>query len=58
MNECHIYIYIFIFINIYIFFFIVTNEIYFSGKHILAELEKYFMKNAPDTMGSNMASPL
>jgi len=35
-----------------------TLRKYTYGKHILAKLEKYFMKNAPDTMGSNMASPL
>lgn len=30
----------------------------FTGKHILAKLEKYFIKNAPDTMGASMTSPL
>lgn len=29
-----------------------------TGKHILAKLEKYLTKNAPDTMGPNMTSPL
>ncbi|XP_069945143.1 pumilio homolog 2 isoform X2 [Cherax quadricarinatus] len=35
-----------------------TLRKYTYGKHILAKLEKYFMKNAPDTMGPSMTSPL
>ncbi|XP_069999716.1 pumilio homolog 2 isoform X11 [Penaeus vannamei] len=35
-----------------------TLRKYTYGKHILAKLEKYFMKNAPDSMGPNMTSPL
>ncbi|XP_066940560.1 pumilio homolog 2 isoform X1 [Macrobrachium rosenbergii] len=35
-----------------------TLRKYTYGKHILAKLEKYFMKNAPDTMGASMASPI
>ncbi|XP_042228937.1 pumilio homolog 2-like isoform X6 [Homarus americanus] len=35
-----------------------TLRKYTYGKHILAKLEKYFIKNAPDTMGPSMTSPL
>ncbi|XP_071520678.1 pumilio homolog 1 isoform X10 [Panulirus ornatus] len=35
-----------------------TLRKYTYGKHILAKLEKYFIKNAPDTMGASMTSPL
>ncbi|KAK8385850.1 hypothetical protein O3P69_016547 [Scylla paramamosain] len=35
-----------------------TLRKYTYGKHILAKLEKYLTKNAPDTMGPNMTSPL
>ncbi|KAG0729790.1 Pumilio 2 [Chionoecetes opilio] len=35
-----------------------TLRKYTYGKHILAKLEKYLTKNAPDAMGPNMNSPL
>lgn len=43
---------------IYVYMIIIVVFPPLSGKHILAKLEKYFMKNAPDSMGPNMTSPL
>ncbi|XP_076037610.1 pumilio homolog 2-like isoform X3 [Oratosquilla oratoria] len=35
-----------------------TLRKYTYGKHILAKLEKFFLKNSPETIGPNMPTPL